>query len=129
MSDDKDYYLYIFAVGGLVKVGISTNVDKRLCEVSGTDVLLKHLVGDYVEALLLEHRCHNLLEAFRVKNEYFNCDHQKAVRVVNKIIRYLDKMYDTEPYIVDATTKVILEREASSEGICKRFATIQTLIN
>lgn len=89
---EHEGYVYVFAAGLHVKVGISwLDVERRWATILSSNPLLERPL--YVspaigkKALLIERAAHQELMPFHVSGEWFSCSRELAVAIVKKLIQ------------------------------------------
>ena len=89
---EHEGYLYVFAAGIHVKVGLSWhNIERRWASIFSSNPLLERPL--YVspplgkKVVVLERAAHQQLIQFHVSGEWFSCERSHAISIVEKLVR------------------------------------------
>lgn len=80
--------VYVIPAGQFVKIGVSADIEKRLNDLRAANPLIHRpafLSGPLLNAYDVEAEAHLALDGYRVDGEWFYCDAQLAIDVINRL--------------------------------------------
>jgi len=116
-------YVYVMRCERFVKVGITSNLKKRLAGLQGENpfrvtLASQFLLADRRYAWLAEQNCHKVMREYRVFGEWFDIPFETARPVVVAVLaatRALLNRHRTEARHAEVAARFTGERTASSE--------------
>lgn len=112
MVNNKSVYVMLNKDNGLVKIGVSENVEQRRYNLSmefESDISIIFVGNLISNPFEIERKCHLELGKYRVFSEWFNCDTKKAEKVVD----FMTYMYGSPARKYHCFIEAILNRDKS----------------